>query len=260
MAIKYNLTAVEILDWLGYKESGDTAELKDLEQKNNVKLPVCFKKLLSMANHNPLLATADIWTDRSPYFSYDDIKERLEDDKDYWMEHPEECDGDEYYSFSQIPAGQWPDHVSNYLQIGSDYAAGIAVFGIRAEDLKLDNPPVYMLHEADSLTDWKVLDNTLTDFFMRILCDALCCAEYSTAKRVLQQAGWNYYKCDESEEVKRQLSQRGIDLREMKKYSSLYGVEVFYRCGYEEENNTLFIIRNDKDENCKAYMISKGNK
>lgn len=91
---------------------------------------------------------------------------------------------------------------------------------------------------------------------MRILCDALCCAEYNTAKEALQKANWEYYECDDPEEVRKQLSQRKIDPQAMKKYSSLYGTEVFYGCGYDKENNTLFIIKNDKAQNCKVYRIS----
>ena len=41
-----------------------------------------------------------------------------------------------------------------------------------------------------SLADWKVIDNHLSDFLMRSICDVLCCGEYDTAVDVLKEMGW----------------------------------------------------------------------
>lgn len=248
MAIKYDLTAIEMLRLLGYTEPVGKMRLEEFEKENNVKLPSLLLEFLSLAWDNSLFSTADIWTTESPFlfFFYEEIEEEIEERKEEWEENPEDCAEDEYFQLFQMPKEQWISHVSNYLEIGSDYAAGVVNFGIRTEDLTQENPPVYMLHEeADSLTDWKILDNSLLDYFMRVLCDVLVCVEYDTAKRVLQKAGWSFYEYDNLEETQQQLSQRRIDLSAMKKYSSLYDVDEFYRCCYDEEEKILFVIGND---------------
>lgn len=63
--------------------------------------------------------------------------------------------------------------MDNYLQIGSDYAAGVVFYGIKENNLVLENPPVYMLHEADELSEWKLITNTLSEYLMCVLLDAL---------------------------------------------------------------------------------------
>ncbi len=243
MAMIYHVTAIDILKILGYTEPTGKKELEIFEKENNLKLPRLLFEFLSLAKDNPLLGTADIWN--FPYFSYEDIKERIEEDKEYWEENPESCAEDEYFAFSQIPVEQWSNYVANYLQIGSDYAAGVVNFGIRVEDLTQENPPVYILNEADTLKDWNMFYHTLSDYLMSVLCDVLVCVQYHTAKRVLQKKGWNFFEYKNLEDVQTQLSQRNIDLSAMKKYPSLYGEDDFYRCCYYEEEKTCFVITND---------------
>ena len=89
---------------------------------------------------------------RKPYFSYEYIEERIEDCREDF-DDPEFCEENAFYPYSKIPKEQWPELVENYLQIGSDYAAGVVFFGIKEKELGLENPPVYMLHEADELAD-----------------------------------------------------------------------------------------------------------
>ena len=151
MSIKYDLTAFEILKLLGYSNPIGKESLEVFKKENNLKLSSYLFEFLSVVYNNPLFATADIWN--SLYFSYEDIEERIEEDKEYWAENPDEYIEDEYFKFSKTPKEQWSDYVPNYLQIGSDYSAGVVVFGICEKDLELENPPVYMLHEADEITD-----------------------------------------------------------------------------------------------------------
>jgi len=82
MSIKYDLTAIEILKLLGYSKPIGKENLEVFEKEKDLKLPSCLFDFLSVAYDNPLLTTADIWT--GLYFSYEDIEERIEDDKEYW--------------------------------------------------------------------------------------------------------------------------------------------------------------------------------
>ena len=102
MAMNYDRNALEILEILGCEAS--------LDYQPDPRLPVMLNNFLSMARDNPLFRTPDIWVDREAYFSYEDIEERIEEDKDYWAEHPDECD-DPYFPFSQIPKEKWPEKI-----------------------------------------------------------------------------------------------------------------------------------------------------
>lgn len=254
MSIKYDLTAVEILKLLGYSNPIGKENLEIFEKKNNLKLPFCLFEFLSVVYDNPLFVTADIWT--SLYFSYEDIEERIEDDKEYWEENPDGCAEDEYFKFSKIPKEKWADYVDNYLQIGSDYAAGVVVFGIRKKDLEQKNPPVYMLHEADAVADWKVIYDKLSDYLMAVTLDVLSCVNYHTAENILHKKGWNFCKYNGLEKSKECISDNNINISKMNKYTSLYGVAAVYTCCYDDEKQTFFIFKNDEDK-YQLFVISK---
>lgn len=256
MAIKFNLTATEILRRLGYTESTGKTMFETFERKNNLKLPDCLFEFLCLANQSPLFSTADIWTECEPRFSYTDIEERIEEDKDDWQEHPKDCAEDEYFQYFQLPKEQWPTRVSNYLQIGSDFGAGVVTFGIRLEDLPQENPPVYLLNEASSLENWTQISDSLSEFLMSVMCDILSCVMYDTAKHVLPKLGWRVQTCMNSEEVKRGLSENNIDLSAMKKYKSFYGDHVDAYCGYDEQTQTILVITTHSDT-YKSVIISK---
>lgn len=247
MAIKYHLTPLEIVKLLGYTEPTAKEELEQFEKENNLKLPTLLFDFLSIARNNPLFSTADIWANEHlPYFSYQYIEEGIEDCRQD-LEDPEFCKENAFYPFTKIPKEQWPELVSNYLQIGSDYAAGVVFFGIEEKDLSQDNPPVYLLHEADPITDWHQLFDTLTDYLMSIVLDILTCESYNTGAYVLDQAGWNLleYEYDNEKEVRAYLTEKNIDFSMMPKHSSCYDEDPCYRCCFDEEEKTLYIIKND---------------
>ena len=138
--------------------------------------------------------------------------------------------------------------MENYLQIGSDYAAGVVFFGIKETELGLKNPPVYMLHEADELADWKIFANTLSEYLMCVLLDALAGVEYSTAQNVLNKNGWEFSeeKYANIEQVRERLSREKIDLSAMVKNMSLYGAtDPFYRYCFDEEEKAFYMVIND---------------
>ena len=104
-----------------------------------------------------------------------------------------------------------------------------------------------MLHEANSISDWKIIYNKLSDYIMAVILDVLSCANYYTAKNLLRKEGWNFYEYSDSRETKSFLSNNDIDLSKMNKYLSLYGENAFCLCCYDNEKQSLFVIRNEKD-------------
>ena len=108
--------------------------------------------------------------------------------------------------------------MDNYLQIGSDYE-GIVFYGIKEKEFVQENPPVYMLHEADELADWKLIAYTLSDYLMSVLLDAITGVDDIIAQHVLSENGWEFYEEEyvSEEEVREQLSKKNIDLAAMEK-------------------------------------------
>lgn len=249
MAIKYNLTPVEVVKLFGYTEPIAEKELELFEKDNHLKLPELLFDFLSLVRNEELLSTADVWVDSDslPYFSYQYIEDGIEDCRDDF-DDPEFCKENAFYPYSKITKEQWSELVDNYLQIGSDYAAGVVFYGIKENELVLENPPVYMLHEADELSEWKLIANTLSEYLMCVLLDALAGVEYSTAQDVLNENGWEFYEeeFDNEEEVRDQLSKRKIDLSAMGKNMTFYGAaDSFYRYCFDEEENIFYMVIND---------------
>lgn len=249
MDIKYNLTPVEVVKLFGYTEPIAEKELELFEKDNHLKLPELLFDFLSLVRNEELLSTADVWVDSDslPYFSYQYIEDGIEDCRDDF-DDPEFCKENAFYPYSKIPKEQWSELVDNYLQIGSDYAAGVVFYGIKENELVLENPPVYMLHEADELSEWKLIANTLSEYLMCVLLDALAGVEYSTAQDVLNENGWEFYEeeFDNEEEVRDQLSKRKIDLSAMGKNMTFYGAaDSFYRYCFDEEENIFYMVIND---------------
>ncbi len=263
MAIQYNVSAVDIIKMLGCtkpvskeerKEQRDNCQIawpidksrmEIFEEEYHQKLPPMLDEFLRLASDRPLFETADIWAADCcfPYFSYEDIEQWIEDDKEYWEESPEEYEDEEHYQLSKIPREQWKEHVPNYLQIGSDYAAGVVNYGICETDLEKENPPVYYLHEAGSIKDWKLLTNTISEFLGGIVCDMLSGVQYSTAQNILEEDGWEFCEFKNLD----QLAQRQINLSAMEKYPSFYEDEVFYRLCIEADKETLYLVSDDKE-------------
>ena len=238
MPVNYNITACQALKILGYANPESGKFLDGIEEEYNIKLPAVLRDFYKQAYGCPLLSTADIWTDKF-YTLYEVIEEQIEEFKEEYKDNPEEGADDEYYQFSQsmaeIPREEWKEHVKNYLEIGSDYGAGVVNYGICIDDLDKEDPPVYYLNEDDEMTDWKLLCNTLSGYFMLILCDTLLCKQYRTAWEVLTKDGWDYniYESDEIEETAGEI---GVDLSALKPQVLSWG-EV--TCGYNEERKMI---------------------
>ena len=249
MAIKYNLTPVEVVKLFGYTEPIAKEELELFEKDHHLKLPKLLFDFLSLVRNEELLSTADVWVDSDdlPYFSYQYIAEGIEECREDF-DDPEFCKENAFYQYSKFPKEQWSELVENYLQIGSDYAAGVVFYGIKEQELVLENPPVYMLHEEDELADWKLIANTLSEYLMCVLLDALAGVEYTTAQEVLNENGWEFYEEEyaNEEEVREQLSKKKIDLSAMGKNMTFYGaVDSFYQYCFDEEDKVFYMIIND---------------
>lgn len=242
MQLNYNIKADQILGILGYNEPAGGEFLNEFERENNIKLPLCLRNFYKVAYKCPLLSTAGIWTD-DMFFYYKQIKEEIEDfKKDYW-DNPEENEEDiERTSFWKVlyetPEEQWPEYVANYLEIGSDYGADVVRYGICVDDLDKEDPPVYRIFEDDELTEWKLLCNTLSEYFLMVISDAILCIYYKTAGYVLQEAGWNFDLCsyDEIEETAESI---GIDISTMKSHEHFSRGKV--TCAYDEERKMLIV-------------------
>lgn len=256
MSIKYDLSAIDILDIFNNipKKSDTNKKLELLEKKYNIVLPDIYKQF--MCSSNEMLSTADVWNfnDELPfYFLYDwiniSINETLKENKKI-------DDDSEYFPFANSPVSKWNDFVDDYMLIGSDYAAGIAYFGIKRTDLNKENPPVYMYHEMKGITKWGLMYNYLSDYFLVVVCDAISGECYHTAQEVLIEYDWNYEIHDTG--LKKILNKHGIELNNLKKLSSIYKTSEndWISCCYDSEEKILFIFQN-KEDNLKIYMIWK---
>lgn len=249
MAINYHPTPVEMIQLFGYTEPLAKKELELFEKDNHLKLPKLLFDFLSLVRNQELLSTADIWVDRDslPYFSYQYIADGIEDCREDF-DDPEFCKENAFYPYAKIPEEQWPEFVENYLQIGSDYSAGVVFYGIKEKDLALENPPVYMLHEANELADWKLIAHTLSEYLMCVLLDALAGAEYTTAQEVLSENGWKFYADEYANEaeVRELLSGEKIDVSAMGKNMTFYGTgDSFYRYCLDEEEKVFYMVIHD---------------
>lgn len=166
----------------------------------------------------------------------------INDRKDRWSKHPGKHER-ALYELSELPTERWKETVNNYLIIGSDYANGMGEFGIQIEDLQKDDPSVYWHKVGDSFSAWKLESETLSDFLLNVLIEALACVDYQTAEYELEARGW---RCQEYFDLKKDdwvasksvLKRYGIDYSIIKKYKANSG-KVF--CCYDECRNTFFV-------------------
>lgn len=258
MEIKYDLSVVEILKLLDPTTPAAQAEMEAFEHNSGIKLPTRLFEFLSFATNAPLFETADVWTIYKPSFFYDDIQERIDEDEAYYKEHPETYNAEEdvYAQFSQLPRERWPELVSNYLQVGSDFGAGVVVFGIPSSELAAEDPPVYYQHEANDPTEWEFLCDKLTDYLKNCTCDVLLCYNYHTAQKVLEKMGWHWQKYSNSDEVAALLSAWDVKLSAENRYVSEYGSDANVYCCYDQAQNKLFVVR-ENGGSLEMCVISK---
>ena len=243
--MKYDLSALEIIKLLGFTQPVGKEWLETIKSSHQIDLPKTYCDFMEYAVDCPLFATSDLWVGKmkptvyNPRMFHDMIQEVIDDRKGHWSNPPsnfEKC----LSQLSQLPRDQWPE---DYLLIGSDYVGGIGYLGIRKEDLRLDDPPVYWHCGGDDCSVWKPEDKKLSVFFLRVLTESLSCNEYDTEEDALEERGWRYeeYFDIEKEEwaaSKAVLRKQGIFFTRLKKYNTNCGVKVY--CCYDEERNVFY--------------------
>lgn len=237
-----------ILSFLTLPSEPQTDRLDQFEREYSIQIPARLRDFWNRTN-GKWMSTADVWTvlkrDSIFSFAYDWLEDSIEDWSEDWKENPGEYQDTSLYQLSKVPKERWPDYADNYLLIGSDFAAGICLFGIRLADLDQDDPPVYYQHECDDPMIWKPLyDQPLSAFLLAILCDVLACEIYHTAKPTLEENGWKWNKYEGLETIRSQLSERGMDflhiLDTCPAWTSMSGEEG--RCFLDEESKILYIL------------------
>lgn len=275
MSVKYDLSAAEILKKLGYEKKTGRKALDQMMQEKGICLPKVYQEFMESAMNCPMLETSDLWVGEmvlfvmQPCFLYERIQEIIEDLKKVRGANPEKYGDSRYSVFYRLPKEQWSSKTCDYLEIGSDYGAGIVTFGIRREDLEKEDPPVYMNHEADPVTRWTMPYERLSDFLLEVVVTALACIDYSTAQEALEADGWIWFDYDEyvmnteeeDEEIlseeewqEQMLCQSGIDLKQVRKLNSVGGQELFFCCN--EENGRFYLGVAD-EEDLKWIMITR---
>lgn len=267
--MRYHVSAAEILKILGYDKPVGRETLKEWMRELEVTFPKVYCEFMELAMDCEMLETSDIWIGRminfemKPWFLYQEIKEQIEEGG---------CP-----SFAQLPEERWGELCSDYLKIGSDYAAGIVEFAIRREDLELEDPPVYMNHEADEITEWRQMYEKLSDYLLEVVLNALNCEDYATAMEVLEEKGYCYrdyedYMISASEEAEEEsddledildedewnaqmLKDAGIDLERVYKRRGNSGTNELFCC-YDEEKKYLY-LGDTEDEEVALVLIYK---
>lgn len=232
MAFNYDISVLELLDILDCRPNPD--------YQPDPRLPALLNNFLSRACDHPLFETADIWTGHPAWFSYEAIEERVEEDREYYAEHPEKlAEDDSYAPFYKLPKAEWSTLVENYLEIGSDFSAGIIEFGIQEGCLDQPDPPVYMLHETELPTGWKRFSATLSDYLKYVLCAVLCCETYETGMEVLEEEGWSFEQCEKPEDAPMT--------------PCIYDLTIC--CGYDPDTKTILAVLGDAQYT--AYQITR---
>lgn len=249
--MQYDLSAVEMLRILGYDQPTSVEWLEKLKQDNYICLPKTYIEFMELMADCPLLATSNLWVGklerrsaipRIPHTYHEELREMIDDHEGRWSKRPGKQER-ALYELSQLPVAQWMETVDNYLIIGSDYASGMGEFGIRMEDLQKDDPTVYWHKNGDGFSAWKLESETLSDFLLNVLIEAMACVDYQTAEYELEAKGW---RCQEYFDLKKGdwvasksvLKRYGIDYSTIKKYKANTG-KVF--CCYDERQNTFFV-------------------
>ncbi len=248
--MRYNLSAVEMLRILGYDQPTSVEWLEKLKEDSHISLPKTYTEFMELIADSPLLATSNLWVGkmehraapRIPHTYYEELREMIDDRDGRWSKRPSKHER-ALYELSKLSVAQWVETVNNYLIIGSDYTNGMGEFGIQIVDLQKDNPPVYWHKVGDSFSTWKLESETLSDFLLNVLIEAMACVDYQTAEYELEAKGW---RCQEYFDLKKGdwvasksvLKRYEIDYSTIKKYKANTG-KVF--CCYDECRNAFFV-------------------
>lgn len=259
--MKYDVTPVELIHLLTengmYEPPNVEQYLKDYEKEHNITIPARLKEFMAAAYMNPLLETSDVWVQEEgpKWFSlYEEIQEMLDEDREEYLENEES----DFHIFAKTPREKWGELTPDYLNIGSDYAAGVVSYGIHAKDLDTENPPVYLQHEADPLTQWNMLFKSVSDYLLYVISDVLLGTFYNTARNILEYYGWRFedYEYSTLENATDLFGKYDIDP------SRLYKIQTIFPEDWQSERivccrEDLVIVIKLENSEVEAVVISK---
>lgn len=254
--MKYDLSAVELLKGLGYDQPAGRGWVERVKQQLALDLPEVYCTFMELAAGCPVLGTSNLWTGQmthgvcTPDTLYHLLQEEIEARKGAWKS-PLGAYEKLLQTLFQRPEEEWPQVLPNYLLIGSDYGGGAARFGIRVEDLREADPPVYWHRDGTALSQWKVEHKALSEFLNHVLVEALACVDYSTAEDALEEKGWRYeeyfdVEADDWVASKAVLKERGVSFAKLKKYKSSSDGRVF--CCFDETKDAFYVGSIDEGE------------
>lgn len=249
----YQQSAIDVLKTLGFSPDNGTEFLKKLRETLQMPLPQAYVDFMAYAANAPLFGTSDLWVGQmvpslmEPYTLYSLLQEEIED----WQETWEEERKGVLYELSQRSEADWPELMENFLLIGSDYGAGIALIGIRIQDLSQPDPAVYWCNQDVDISKWYIVEEHLSDFLFSILTNVLGCIDYDTAERALEKCGWEYEEYFDPEEddwVSNDavLERYGIQKSQLKRLRGWNDRPTFL-C-YDEEKSVFFVGSDDEEE------------
>ena len=259
--MNYDVTTVELIHLLtanGMYEPLDAEQyLGEYEKEHKITIPGCLREFMEAAYMHPILETADVWVqEEGPkwFFLYEEIQEMLDEDLEEYLENKES----HYHIFAKTPREKWGELVPDYLNIGSDYAAGVVSYGIREEDLDRENPPVYLQHEADPFTQWNMRFESISDYLLYVICDALLGVYYHTAQDILEEYGWEFerYKYDILEDAADLFKKYDIDSSRLCKIQALFPKDWQSERIVCCQENLVFVIKIENSE-VEVLIISK---
>ena len=257
MRMQYDLSAVEILNILGYNKSVGKPFLETIKQKYQISLPKRYCDFMEIAWHCPMLETCDVWVmnDFMKTF-YEQVQEMIKDQTWYWEKNPETREG-EFYKLSQIPVEQWAAHIPNLFLIGSDYAAGVVTFGIRMKDVAKDDPKMYWQTEGNDLSTWYA-DKNLSDFLFEAVLHVVSGIDYGVPEDELEENGFKVEEYFDAKQfdyaaTKAVVARYGIDFAQLKK-CEINQQQVF--CCYDTEKD-IFYVGHLEEHFITFYAITK---
>lgn len=246
--MEYNLTTLDILHLFGFTAPDGKNWVENLKKQYNLPLPKVYEDFMVFAADCPLFKTSHLWVGKmagpsiSPFTLYEGLEENIESEKEWWEEHPEDCEG-LYAVLSKIPIEKWQDTLENYLLIGSDFGAGIVQFGIRIKDLAQPDPSFYVNWETEDESSWKHAGK-LSDFLLHNLLSILTNEDYETGEEMLEEKEWKWEEASDFEDLEvfyNLCVQQGIDLEEIKKQKANCTFETPYFYCYDKDNTVFYI-------------------
>lgn len=162
--------------------------------------------------------------------------------KEYYLELGKEENLNYSYNRLLKPDGEIGFSEDNYLVIYEENQV-VAFWGIKKEDLKQDNPPVYGNYDTIEKSDWEIESQTIEDFFLWM-------AVYNGTLGGLQYNG-NFFGEIDPETVK-QIEERWMLVPEISRDNQKVFTDNYYEMislSFDQENNCTgaFIGTNDQE-------------